>query len=282
VIQDEDVDVEAPPTTVEIPQRQPAPIQYRLSPFQVADVLSDNQDGELVFDEANRIVHYRRGADDDTEWDEEDDTLAEEGDGSTGLSGRFFGEAVHRICELQHLPERWDDIIHDALRSMDYEGAVTADDRDRVAEHAQRANSYVRHVADSDDVVYRELEASVELAHGSISGIIDCLVLGDETATVVDYKTGHVDETKLEQKTEYYQPQLEAYALMVAAFDDDRPVTTSLYFTEIEADTGVEFSTGSGDGSLGELKSSLDRRLREEIESQTQAEFDTEDRTPDL
>jgi len=96
---------------------------------------------------------------------------------------------------------------------------------------------------------------------------------------VVDYKTGHVDETKLEQKTEYYQPQLEAYALMVAAFDDDRPVTTSLYFTEIEADTGVEFSTGSGDGSLGELKSSLDRRLREEIEAQTQAEFDTEDRT---
>jgi ATP-dependent helicase/nuclease subunit A len=235
-----------------------------------------------VFDEANRIVHYRRGADDDTEWDEEDDTLAEEGDGSTGLSGRFFGEAVHRICELQHPPERWDDIIHDALRSMDYEGAMTADDRDRVAEHAQRANGYVRHVADSDDVVYRELEASVELAHGSISGIIDCLVLGDETATVVDYKTGHVDETKLEQKTEYYQPQLEAYALMVAAFDDDRPVTTSLYFTEIEADTGVEFSTGSGDGSLGELKSSLDRRLREEIESQTQAEFDTEDRTPDL
>ncbi|MFC7230015.1 UvrD-helicase domain-containing protein (plasmid) [Salinirubellus salinus] len=273
VPQTQDVDVEAPPTSVEIPERQPGPIQYRLSPFQVADVLGEDQDGELVFDEANRIVHYRRGTDDDTEWDEDDDTHAEEGDGPTELSGRFFGEAVHRICELQHPPERWDDIIDDALRSMDYEGAVTEDDRDRVAEHAQRANGYVRHVVDSDDAVYRELKASVELAHGSISGIVDCLVLGDETATVVDYKTGRVDESKLEQKTEYYQPQLEAYALMVAAFDD-RPVTTSLYFTEIEADTGVEFSAGSGDGSLGELKSSLDRRLREEIEAQIKAEFD--------
>ena len=280
-IQKQDVDVEAPPTTVEIPQRQPAPIQYRLSPFQVADVLSDNQDGELVFEEANRIVHYRRGTDDDeNEWDEDDgDTLVQGGDGSTELSGRFFGEAVHRICELQHPPDRWDDIIDDALRSMEYEGAVTEDDLHRVAEHAQRAKDYVRHVAENDNAVYRELKASVELAHGSISGIIDCLVLGDETATVVDYKTGHVDESKLEQKTKYYQPQLEAYALMVAAFDDNRPVTTSLYFTEIEADTAVEFSTGSGDGSLGELKSSLDRQLREEIEAQTQAEFDIQEET---
>ena len=98
---------------------------------------------------------------------------------------------------------------------------------------------------------------------------------------MVDYKTGRIDESKLEQKTEYYQPQLEAYALMVAAFDDSRPVTTSLFFTEIEANTDVEFSTESGDGSLGELKSSLDRRLREEIEAQTQAEFDTEGRTPE-
>ena len=281
VPQTQDIDIEAPPSSVEIPPREPNPIQYRLSPFQVADVLSDNQDGELVFDEANRIVHYRRGADDDTEWDEDDDTSAGGGDESAELAGRFFGEAVHRICELQQPPERWDDIIDDALRSMEYEGAVTEEDRDRVAEHAQRGNSYVRHVADSDDAVYRELKASVELAHGSISGIIDCLVLGDEAATVVDYKTGRVDESKLEQKTEYYQPQLEAYALMVAAFDDGRPVTTSLYFTEIEADTGVEFSTGGGDGSLGELKLDLDRRLREEIEAQTQAEFETADRTPE-
>lgn len=273
VLQAPEIDVETPPTDVEIPQRQSGPIKYRLSPFQVADVLSDQQDGELVFDEANNIVHYRRGGDDDTEWDEDDDTFQEEPTGQTELSGRFFGEAVHRICELQLPPERWDDIIDDALRSMDYEGTVTEEDCDRVAEHAQRANGYVRQVTRGEDAVYRELQADVELANGSVSGIIDCLVLGENAATVIDYKTGHVDASKLDQKTEYYQPQLEAYALMVAAFDDDRPVSTNLYFTEVEAETGAEFTTGGGTGSLGDLRVGLDQRLCDEIEAQTEATF---------
>lgn len=272
-IQTQDIDVQAPSTTVEIPQRKPDPIQYRLSPFQVADVLSNKQDGELVFDERDRIVHYRKESDDDTEWDEDDTVSAGEQNTSSDLSGRFFGEAVHRICELQLPSKRWDDIIDDALRSMNYDGEITEEDRDRVAKHARRAIDYVRYVADNDDAVYHELEADVELAHGFISGIIDCLILGDKTATVIDYKTGCVDKSKLKHKTEYYQPQLEAYALMASEFDDERPVETSLYFTEIEVDSGVEFSSGSGDGSLGELKSSLDRRLREEIEAQTQVEF---------
>lgn len=282
VSQTQGVDVKTPPTSVEIPQRHPDPIRYRLSPFQVADVLSDQQDGELVFDEANRMVHYRRGTDDDTDWDEDDDTSRDELAGQTVLSGRFFGEAVHRICELQLRPQRWDDIIDDALRSMDYDGSVTEEDRDRVAEHAQRANDYVRHVSDSEDAVYRELQAGVELDHGSISGIIDCLVLGDDAATVVDYKTGYVDESKLDQKTEYYQPQLEAYALMVAAFDDGRPVGTILYFTEVESATGADFSPDSGTGSVGELKRSLDRRLCQEIEAQTEATFPFGEETPEL
>ena len=160
---------------------------------------------------------------------------------------------------------------------MDYEGSVTEEDRDRVAEHAQRANDYVRQVVDSEDTVYRELEAGVDLAHGSISGIIDCLVLSDDRATVVDYKTGHVDETKLDQKSEYYLPQLEAYALMVAAFDDNLPVKTELYFTDIEVDTGAEFSAGAGTGSLGELKSDLDRRLCKQINAQTDATITFDD-----
>jgi ATP-dependent helicase/nuclease subunit A len=280
-IQKQEIDVSEPPTTAEIPQVDPNPIQYHLSPFQVADVLSEDQDGQLVYDEANRIVSYRREADNDTEWDEDDDMHGDQEDEATKLSGRFFGESVHRICELQHPPERWDEIIDDALQSMDYEGTVTDDDRDRVSEHAQRANGYVHDVAETDDAVYRELKASVDLTHGSISGIIDCLVLSDEAATVIDYKTGQVDEAKLDQKTEYYQPQLEAYALMVAAFDDNQPVTTSLYFTEIETETSAEFSPGSGNGSLGELKKSLDRQLREEVEAQTPVEFASEGSTPE-
>ncbi|SFR47333.1 ATP-dependent helicase/nuclease subunit A [Halogeometricum rufum] len=274
-----DVDVEDPPTSVEISPVRPEPVRYKLSPYQVADVLSDRQDGELVFHEGERTVRYRRG-DDGTDWDEDDDVPADVQAGGSELSGRFFGEAVHRVCELQLPAERWDDVVDDALRSMDYEGAVTEDDRARVAEHARRANDYVRTVTDSDDAVYRELQAGVDLAHGTIAGIVDCLVLGDETATVVDYKTGHVDESKLQQKAEYYQPQLEAYALMVAAFDDDRPVTTRLYFTERDVDSGAEFGTGSGSGSLEELEARLDRRLCEEIEAQTEATLASETGNP--
>jgi len=68
----------------------------------------------------------------------------------------------------------------------------------------------------------------------------------------------------------------DAAAVDRAAFDDDRPVTTSLYFTEIDTDSGAEFSAGGGTGSLEELRSSLDRRLCQEIEAQTDATFAAE------
>lgn len=262
-----DADEVTPPTDVEIPAPDPRPVEYRLSPFQVADILSDRQDGELVFEEDARVVRYQRGTDDESDWDEPDGAVSE-GRTRSSVSGRYFGEAVHRICELQLPPERWDDVIDDALRSMDYDGPVAEADRDRIAEHARRGNAHVRRIAGDDDAVYRELDAAVELEHGRISGIIDCLVVGDDSSTVVDYKTGSVDESKLDRKVAYYRPQLEAYALMVGEFDPARSVETRLFFTEVEAKWGTTFDGESGPGSLRELAAELDERLCTEIEAQ--------------
>ncbi|WEL28043.1 UvrD-helicase domain-containing protein [Haloferax volcanii] len=257
------------PTAPDVETPPEKPLTYRLSPFQVADILKENPNGELAYDERDQTVYYRRPddeaeAEESEEWRERDE-FDDESTRDT-LSGMPFGEAVHRIAELRLPEERWDEIIDDALRTQEYDHEITAEDRERVARHAQRCIAHVDDVSGEDGSVYREFPASVELAHGTISGLIDCLVV-DEDLTIVDYKTGRVTERSVEKRATQYGPQLEAYALMTHEFDPDRPVKTQLYFSELDAVSERSFTTGDGSDSLSVLRTSLNERIRSVIEA---------------
>ena len=45
-----------------------------------------------------------------------------------------------------------------------------------------------------------------------LQGVVDCALLEPDGITIVDFKTDHVTEKTLIQRTEYYRPQLEAYS----------------------------------------------------------------------
>ena len=45
-----------------------------------------------------------------------------------------------------------------------------------------------------------------------LQGVVDCAMVDDDGITVIDFKTDYVMEETLSDKTEYYRPQIEAYA----------------------------------------------------------------------
>ena len=86
--------------------------------------------------------------------------------------------------------------------------------------------------------VYRELPFSYAQEAQLVSGIIDRVVLfGDEAspqAVVFDYKTDRIAVGEIEQRAEFYRPQLEAYRLGVQALFGIAPKNTILELCFLE------------------------------------------------
>jgi ATP-dependent helicase/nuclease subunit A len=238
--------------------RSPTPLQpslrYRLSPTKLASLFDGY--GELVRDERTNTVHY--------EGDDEDaDESGTTGTGEPRLAPTAFGEAVHRLCELRPPRDRWDDVIDGTLVEEEVEHDLTAADRERVHEHAERAVEYVddRHAEWEPTVTYDELSVTAEFERGEVSGLIDHLAVTDDAHHVVDYKTNDVDAEGAAEKAEYYHTQMEAYAVALGQQDPDRAVTATLYFTT----PGVAKTVGWSPEEVVALAEDFEGRIEAEL-----------------
>lgn len=171
----------------------------------------------------------------------------------------MFGEAVHRICELRPPRARWDAVIEDTLVAMEYDHDITATDREAVCDHAQRAIEYVESEMAPETMRYDEFEATADLPGGRLHGFIDCLLVDGSDYHIIDYKTGDHDPGDLDAKTAYYQPQLDAYAAMLAATATVDTVTTTLYYTAPEAAQSTVYDK---DPTPSKILESIDERIQ--------------------
>lgn len=223
---------------------QPAP-SYRLSPSQLADLESDHPEGKLIYEESSNTIRYENESESEPttpmlEGAEAGESTADE----RTFYGRVFGEAVHRICELRPPRSEWRTVIDDTLLEMDADHEVTPADANAVYEHAQRAIDFVEDQTSRETRGYDELELTAELGGGELYGFIDCLLVDGADYHIIDYKTGDHTPGDLPEKTAYYQPQLDAYAAMLAATADVDTVTTTLYYTAVDEAHSETYSGG--------------------------------------
>ncbi len=64
-----------------------------------------------------------------------------------------------------------------------------------------------------------------------VYGIIDRLIIEDDTIHIIDYKSNRVDENSIDIKVDYYRPQMEAYESALKNIYPGRDIKTYLLFT---------------------------------------------------
>jgi ATP-dependent helicase/nuclease subunit A len=256
---------EIPVLENKIEQYVPREPRYMTSPSSYSNLMSEKSGGKIVYDSDRNLLRYSSEDDEkDRDTMQADETISDEGSGpqeqksDMPVPRNVFGEAVHRICELNPDRSEWNDVIRDTLKSegADLTVAENEDLCEKVYSHADRALGFVSSKKDSDTVRYDELELTAELENGSLHGFIDCLLVheGGEKYHVIDYKTGDYTQDEIESKTEHYQRQLDAYAAMLSATADPGEVETTLYYTSC----GVERSKRYVGDELKEIESKVD------------------------
>jgi ATP-dependent helicase/nuclease subunit A len=91
---------------------------------------------------------------------------------------------------------------------------------------------------------YNEYEINKVIDNYYFIGIIDKLIIEDNKIIIIDYKTNNVNSSNINEKVEYYVPQLKFYSFLVAAlFGREREIYIRLMFLalpEFEFEVKVE------------------------------------------
>ena len=263
------VDTGQPPTdptvTLSPSPAQPA-WQFQLSATDFAALRGGH--GEIRRNHDARTLHVedvyetpddRHGVDDGTAAAADTTQAAGQPERATDVEPRIFGELVHRLCELRPPRSQWPDLMQQTLAAEDATGPLTEDLRQRVAAHASRGIAYVdQQIEDvSVDQQYDELYVTAEFDNGEITGFIDHLVVTPEQYHIIDYKTGAVDETGIEEDAAYYQHQLKAYAVALHQQNPHRRVQASLVFTDPDQAWHTEWQTSE----LDEMEAAIHETL---------------------
>jgi ATP-dependent helicase/nuclease subunit A len=236
--------------------------RFRLSATDLASLLGGY--GELRFDEKTQTAYVEdieespddRHGEEDLPDDEQRSEQEASGAGSAeGVSPRVFGEMVHRLCELRPPESQWADLMTQTLVDEGAEVDLTTDLQRRVTQHARRGIEYVEAQAADTTVEqqYDELYVTAEFEQGEIAGYIDHLLITPGEYHIIDYKTGSVDRTEVDEDAEYYANQMKAYAVALHQQETGRNVRVSLVFTDI----GEAWETSWTADELGTIKDSL-------------------------
>ncbi len=141
-------------------------------------------------------------------------------------AGTDVGTAFH--AALQHI--RYDacsnaDSISQELLRLESQQLITKEQRELVdADKLARffATDMGKRLRESSNVL-REFKFSI-LDNGAnfdstltdeqilLQGVVDCAIIEDDGITVLDFKTDYVTDQTIDQRTEYYRPQVAAYA----------------------------------------------------------------------
>jgi len=161
------------------------------------------------------------------------------------MPASVFGEAVHRLCEVQPPRSQWEAFIEQVIHEQYSDGddslqAALATEFTPIISAAERSVAFLDSLHQELDVVATFDEYPIELSvpNGTVRGYIDHLVVTPSAYHVVDYKTNrrYDEETVsefLERQRTHHEPQVFAYAAALKQADPERDVSVSLFFTDV-------------------------------------------------
>mgnify|MGYP000414933268 FL=1 len=267
------VDAGQPPTdptvTLSPSPAQPA-WQFQLSATDFAALrgghgeIRRNHDARTLYvEDVYETPDDRHGVDDGTAAAADTAQAAGQPEHATDVEPRIFGELVHRLCELRPPRSQWPDLMQQTLVAEDATGDLTEDLQQRVATHASRGIAYVdEQIEDASvDQQYDELYVTAAFDNGEITGFIDHLIVTPARYHIIDYKTGTVDESGIEEDATYYQNQLKAYAVALHQHDPHRQVRASLVFTDPDQAWHTEWHRDE----LDEIESAIQQTIESHL-----------------
>ncbi|SFC57912.1 ATP-dependent helicase/nuclease subunit A [Halobiforma haloterrestris] len=216
------------------------PWEIRLSP----SALTGLEDGsvELTVDDVERCI--RPTTTEKAETRETSDRSPS--DEQPGISAAFFGQAVHRLCEVRPPRQTWRSFIEQVFaeeRSVDSDEILQASsgDLDAIEGAAECAITFVEDLHEQSETLatYDEFPIELTFPNGELQGYIDHLVVTPDQYHVVDYKTDRKgdDETIeefLDRRAAHHEPQVMAYAASLMQADPERDVLVTLFFTDAD------------------------------------------------
>ena len=145
---------------------------------------------------------------------------------ASGASGADVGTATHRVMQYIRYEQCADsDGIRRELERLTNENYITAEQARMVNADAIAAffQTELGQKLRKQNQVLREFKFSIlddaanfgpELSGEQIllQGVVDCAMVEEDGITVIDFKTDHVTEETVDEKTEHYRPQVRAYA----------------------------------------------------------------------
>ncbi len=167
------------------------------------------------------------------------------------LTGVELGEAVHSCFEKVDLYAETDGEIDRITANLGY----SAQDILKIKKMVKRffASNVGKEVLKSPKID-REIPVKIKLGETVISGKMDLLYLNSENEWIVlDFKTNVVTDDIIDQLVEYYQLQMELYALTLHTIGERVPRKGILYFLMSNATRQIPFT----EKTLRQTKSKL-------------------------
>ncbi|MFC6784895.1 UvrD-helicase domain-containing protein [Halobaculum halobium] len=194
---------------------------------------------------------------------EETEEDADTDSGEDGLAAAF-GDAVHRICELDRPESEWGDIINEAFEMHDID--PTRANRDEIITHSRRGLAAVQtlHRELQNPLTYNELFVRASLDVGAVIGYIDHLAVTDDAYYILDFKTSDTSARAPTEIAERYWPQLRAYAVALAQQDPrERDIHALLYFTDADQVERTKITPEE----IGEIRTTIQETLTKVAET---------------
>ncbi len=241
-------------------------IRFNLSATDLAALFGGY--GELHVDSVSRLATVQDVEESPDNRHGEPDRLKDQDESNTqewtgnkdSVSSRTFGELVHRLCELRPPPEHWNHVLRQTLADESVEQtALTPALQQRVRTHAEYGIEYVREQAVTDDAThqYDELYVTAQFERGEIAGYIDHLIVSSDAYHIIDYKTGSMAESDLDNDAAYYANQMQAYAIALYQQDPTKRVRISVVFTDIKRSWSAQWDCEQ----LAELEQTIEKRI---------------------
>lgn len=227
-----------------IPNTQRSAFEYE-QPWEVlvsASVLSRLADGSAKLSRDLQPKRIRTVATDDFDYDVEFEST----DTDDSISAAVFGQAVHRLCEMQPPREQWEPFIQQVIReehaSSEDIPNLRDDEFESITTAADRSIAFLDGLHNQTAILqsYDEFPIELSIPGGEISGYIDHLIVTEDSYHIVDYKTDRRREHEsieafLDRRATHHEPQVMAYAAALQQADPERDVSVTLFFTNVNS-----------------------------------------------
>jgi ATP-dependent helicase/nuclease subunit A len=163
----------------------------------------------------------------DIEIDHEDD--------DTQVSGKEFGTAVHSFISYKSICYSPDGTLNERILPKIKEKIlnsfkVTNSDIEQITALTLKAWDFLDSTVQSQCEMEFESNFTLYFDEDLIRGIFDCLVISNNTAMVIDWKTNRLTGSNLEELKSVYALQMELYAFVCFELHQIQEVTTHLVF----------------------------------------------------